>query len=169
MAQPKRMLVATAMLLFLAPGARAEIYLIPRDATSSELRNLVASGPYRSDRPAIPAGANPSDHQGRAAGTFEDSGRGVITGGIRGDANGNAILRVQDAGDGGATMAGTLRITTARGDVLVDPLSYQADGNVRTYRITGLFARAWNGIKVAWTQDSPKPGRQNGFSLGVCK
>lgn len=128
----------------------------------SQTRAFERSGPYASDWTAIPSGANPGAHQGRAAGVFEDAGRGRITFKVKTDAQGRARVAFQDVGD-----TGNFRGFAINGEAI--DLPSQRNGGWFTAELDfGVGGLGWREVTARTTLRSGLPrSRQDGF--GACK
>ena len=91
---PSMILIAFLGLPLADSGAWAAATLTDgRAAPASDLRDISASGPRetRWTTQPTPYAGNPTDHQGRPAGSYDDGGRGRISGEILADETGRAL------------------------------------------------------------------------------
>lgn len=169
---PFRLAVSTGLVALLGlasagSGAWAAVTLTDgRAAPASDLRDMSANGPRetRWTSQPTPYEGNLADHQGRPAGSYDDGGRGRVSGEILADETGRATIVVRDLKDTAA--AGHLVVTTG-GKATRVAVDQGANGNARTITLTGLLAGAWNGFKVLWAMGPGAPGKRDGFS--VCR
>lgn len=161
-------LTACALLIEpLAPAHAATATLADgRTGEASDLRELAASGPRDSrwGSQPDPYESNLADHQGRSAGTFEDGGRGRISGEILADREGRATILLRDLKD---TKADGRLVVTTGGEATRIAVERGANANTRTLSFSGLVAGAWNGFRILWAMGSGGAGRRDGYS--VCR
>ena len=164
---PSMILIAFLGLPSADSGAWAAATLTDgRAAPASDLRDISASGPRetRWTTQPTPYAGNPTNHQGRPAGSYDDGGRGRISGEILADETGRATIVVRDLKD--TATAGHLVVTTG-GEATRLAVDRGANGGARTITLSGLIAGAWNGFRVLWAMGSASPAKRDGFS--VCR
>ena len=163
----KCIMFAAAMLMSGAASA-ASVTVTDGPVNTSALRNLSNDyGRRASDwtSPPAPGQANESDHQGRAAGYFEDRGRGGIDGEVLVGKDGTARLQVQDLYD--ADSAGKFSVKV-HGEWRPVEVERRANGNIRGINIEGLKA-GYRAFKLRWVgvdrSGSGPQGPQDGYGV----
>lgn len=151
------------VLLASAGSVSAAAVTLPGTGPISENRGFTRGGPYDTKWKNPAETENTGDHQGRSAGTFEDSGRGQIEFEVKADKDGKAVVLLQDVGDtkhfGGFTLNG-------------EKIDIPAPGkNASMLRVLLDFGAAgWHNVVAATTlKPGLKAGKLDGFSVGVCR
>jgi hypothetical protein len=141
-------------------SAGPDVSLSDSGSDLSQTRNFRRGGGYESQWSQPAKNSNALDHEGRAAGSFEDGGKGLVRFGVKAGADGKAVVSFQDVGD-----TKNFKSFTVNGQKVDIP---EPRKNGSFFRVVIDFGReGWHKVIAATTLRNPRSGLQDGFS--VCR